>query len=289
MSFSPESCKLRAHIQLPMLCNMDPPCPYCGTRTVWGGFQHGLSLDEGQRWHSALSDFSEKFGPVYYTVLWGEPTADDTLITIFGRRTRDSFVEFVSNVIRPPSEWVRKIDDLQSFGIVASYHPHHWATTDQFCDRLDEMRDLGISVSMVFIVAYPPNFHQAVRHRDEIAQRGWSVALMPYGGDLSGCNYPRDYEGQMWSTLAMDLQRVWGRSDLIRGTDSSPRGVRCRVGMDYVWIDSAGDAMSCYAEASAVKLGNVFERNVSLLTRPTVCRSPHCRCPDMYVYMTRGE
>lgn len=289
MSFSPDTCKLRSHIQLPMLCNMDPPCPYCGTRDTWGGFQHALTLDEGQRWYAALSDFSDRFGPIYYTVLWGEPTADDTLISIFGRRTRDSYVEFVSNVLRPPSEWVGKIDDLDSFGMVASYHPHRWASTAQFCDRLDEMVSRGISISMVFIVAHPPAFSQAVRHRDEITQRGWKVALMPYGGDISGVQYPRDYEGQMWSTLASDLEMNWDRSDLIRGIDSSPRGSLCRVGRDYVWIDASGNVMSCYVETSAIKLGNIFERNVVLMSRPTVCASEHCRCPDMYVYMIEDD
>jgi len=252
---------------------------------MWGTIQHRLTIDEGQRWNAALSDFSDRFGPVYYTVLWGEPTSDDVLISIFGKRTRDSFVEFVSNVIRPPAEWVHRIEDRQNFGIVASFHPHRWESTDQFCDRLDEISELGVSVSMVFIVAYPPNFSQVVIYRDEIARRGWSVSLMPYGGEISGSVYPRDYQGEMWSILSADIKKVWGRSDLIRGIDASPDGVPCRVGMDYVWIASDGGVMSCYSGPSAVKLGNIFDRDVSLLKRPTVCRSRSCGCMDMYIYM----
>lgn len=289
MSYSKDDCKLRAHVQLPMLCNMEPPCPYCGTREDWGGKMHRLNFDEGQRWYSALHDFSEEFGPVYHTVLWGEPTADDVLLKIFGKLTTRLHVEFVSNIVRDPAEWVVAIEDLESFSIVASYHPHYWGTTDRFLRRVDLLRGLGVSVDMVFVLAYPPNFDHCISARDELAAAGLTVALMPFGGEIGGMTYPRDYSGKMWSDLSEDLERMWGRSDLIRGTDERPTGIICRTGIDYVWIGQNGDVYSCYVHDRAMRLGNIFERNVRLLSRPMPCRAERCSCPDMYVYMEQGR
>lgn len=269
---------MRCHINLPMSCNMRPPCPGCGTlRDRISKGTRWLSYDEGAEWFSAIRDLTESVGPLEITALWGEPFADPIFTSFLSRQSWiGNTVEIISNMI--DVEQLYKFDEMPT--IIGSWHPHHWSLED-FMGQVGHARNIGATVSQIFLLAYPEQFEEIVVARDELLEMGESPAIMPFGGIVGGVDYPSGYQSDMWSVICEDLDRVWGGHELIVSTEGH-EGRPCRVGHDYFCISSDGTVSACYM--GGPRLGNVFDRDVVLEPGPICCPFDRCPCPDMWVY-----
>lgn len=75
------------------------------------------------------------------------------------------------------------------------------------------------------------------------------------------------------------VEKIYHTSDWVL---NSPKGKKCRVGKNYVFINQMGDINACYMKAS--KLGNVLDKNLELENN-FICPSETCPCPDMWEYI----
>jgi len=274
-----DTTMLRVHLQLPDVCNMRPECRGCSTAHQRAG--RLLTPAQAQDWWQAITWLRGQHGRLHIVALWGEPTADPILMELLRRAARDNIVEIVSNLVDLGE--LENVPRRADCRLVASYHPHAWAGTEVFWERVMEARRLAWNVYYMLLVGYPGELESTVQDRDWFLEHGEQVAIMPFGGTLGRRLYPRDWSAADWAILAGDLERNWGRSDLMR-PGTALRGMPCLAGSRYLWIGKDGKAQACYQPGSPV-LGNVLQRDLRLLTEPMACPYPNCMCPDQWAYI----
>ena len=255
-----EDCRLRVTWMAPASCNMEPPCPYCSnidTRI----HQPPLGADpqallDGFRWLSEIA------GPLYLSVCYGEPMSNQSTIEIAAELAKYNRVDIVSNLIAPLDVW-EQLACRPNVAVAASYHPHHWTVTE-FLRHRRRIGALGIRMGIVNVVAYPPDdTEQSDSIVQDIRNRGIEVWRLPYGGPYHGVTYPLPSADA--SDTAFDLSKI-----------------RCRTGMDYIAVDTAGTAYRCYTMGEPI--GSILDKSVQLATDAHPCTQQVCSCDDMHQF-----
>ena len=280
-----EDCPLRVTLAAPSSCNMQPPCPYCSNAADRAG--RPPLAGNPNAWTRGLLELGEQHGPLYLSACFGEPLSDPDTVRVLAAVARDNKVDLVSNIIAPPTV-LAPFSRNGNTRIATSYHPHYWATRgglSGFLAQRANYQSSGIDCGSILMVAHPfdlPWLAPDVRKAEE--GTGADVRVMPFHGVWQGRQYPDAYDVDERRVVDKLMARTY---DLDRDfTQRSPRGMRCRAGMDYVYVDPDGLIRQCYMGGEV--LGNLLTQTWEIATEPMVCRWDTCPCPDMWEYVA-GE
>ena len=272
----PDGCRLKVHLQMPLICNMDPPCPYCGIyRSLHS--DDVPPVTDVRRWFVALDDLSRKRGPLHVACLHGEPFADRDLMRVLGRLSEHNLIDCFSNMIRTADVIRESFGVPENLWVTASFHPHHWADVASFAERVADVRSMGVRCDRVFLVAFPPNIPRLQGWIGELVEIGLTPYVMPFTGELSGARYPEAHTDEEWSLISRYLAERFGED----GFMTSRKGRLCRAGIDIVFVDTDGAVRSC-PSGYAHDLGNLLDGTMRTLDAPRPCLAPHCQCPDLW-------
>jgi len=270
-----EDCPLRVTLQMPSSCNMEPPCPYCSN----AAFRKGKPPIQGDPnlWLDGLTWIGEEYGPMYISLCFGDPLSDKDTIAITSELALGNKVDLVSNIICP-------LEDLEilprngNVAIATSFHPYHWSL-DEFLEKREQIVNSGIRCGCVLIVGYPPKIDQIPIWVEQLDSLGIETRVMPFHGMYKQKEYPSSYNEDEKKIVFSEVEKIYKKSDWLL---NSPKGKKCRVGKDYLFIDEYGDIHACYMGQS--KIGNVFDKNIELVD-DFICSFDVCPCPDMWEYL----
>lgn len=271
----PGTHALRATWEVPASCNMHPPCPYCSNlhsrskRPALPGPMAPMLANLLRR--------AEEHGPLYISLVYGEPCSDPETIWAIGQLGRRHQVDVVTNLVfdlEDIVEWPR----TGNIRLCTSFHPHHWRDLEEFVAKRQAVIDSGIYCGLVEIVGYPPSIPQIPRWCESLRAQGISPHVMPFNGTYQGQAYPAAYTPE-------ERALVWGEVESHYGvclTGTNPKGTMCAAGRDYVFIAWDGEVRRCYAWG-APTLGTLQD-GFTLQDGPEPCFASVCDCPDLWRY-----
>jgi MoaA/NifB/PqqE/SkfB family radical SAM enzyme len=89
--------------------------------------------------------------------------------------------------------------------------------------------------------------------------------------------YPESYTEEQWAVVRRYLFDRFGENDFL----ISREGTLCRAGMDVIFVEPDGTAVSCPGTRT-YNLGNLLNGTLRTLDGPRPCLSAICQCPDLW-------
>lgn len=279
-----EDIRLTVYFQIPSICNMRPPCHYCGTLS--DRVEIPSLPCPSQDWWRAVSDLETSHGPMRLCFAFGEPYADIDLVRMLGVLTERNIVDTMTNMLVTRQCIEQYFIDPRNACLGATFHPHAWPSIDDFISEVGATMDLGVRSVSVFILGHPSHIPHLDHWRGKIAdQLGLTSYVTPFLGMHEGRHYPSDYTEEELAKIKGMLIECYGVAEEVF---SGTKGSLCRCGMDFIYVRWNGDVTSC-PEWTSYPLGNLYQGTLEFLAEPMPCRSQRCTSPDMLRFRVDGS
>lgn len=280
----PSKTTYKLFLQVPNSCNMSPRCPYCWVSKEFSASVDGLS-HSADRWLNGLHAAVGLYDVSHVAVMLGEPFSNPGTIRIMGDLSSRCWIDCVSNLMNVENAVRRRFSRPESLLLTASYHPHHWASIDDFTATITSIRRLGVVVGRAFIVGYPPNIPSIGGWKDELEKHDLVVHTTPFFGEVGGLMYPESYTDGERREVCQSMRDNFGQDDLM----ASFKGRLCSAGTEVAYVDSDGDARWCGQPGSPL-LGNILRDEMwEKPIAPIICPMDRCGCPDLWKFVQEAD
>lgn len=256
-------------VQYPSTCNLPVPCPYCYSRP--SVIAEIGTPEQWAEWLLALPGTGHHF-----SFAFGEPTQERCVPLYRAVLDAGHAVTLTTNLYADPA----CLGNLR-MSLCLSWHPHA-IDLPTFAGRRLQCEAQGQHVGDTLAVAYPPYLQHIARWREEYRDfTGDPLKVLAYCGLHDGKRYPEAYTDAERAVVYGDSNPRY--DEPVNWCVESPRGHRCRVGMEYMLIAQDGTARACPNDPQTV-IGDV-RTGITIPTEPVVCRNDRCGCVDLWRYI----
>ena len=237
-------------VNLSWKCNYGN-CPYCWTNQVVRNTELYKMPDKpANEWSEALN----KLDPAIFDFVGGEPLIFPDFINLVGHLDQKHEFAVTSNLFSDNLfDFISLIQPKQCIHFTGSWHPTGKLNLEQFCIRMQMLRDSGFSVSVNVIN------HESIKEKIEEAvvklnSVGIAVLVSPY-------EHP---------------------PDLLNPHDKT---FTCNGGINHYVLNNNGDVYRClswfrHPDRQKAWLGNIFDKSFKKLSEKQTCSLP---CEMHYV------
>ncbi|VVB84499.1 Uncharacterised protein [uncultured archaeon] len=169
---------------------------------------------------------------------------------------------------------------------------------NDFIDKYNCLKNAGFEVFATQVL-YPPVLAKFEKYYDLFRENGIILGPRSFRGNYKYGIYPAGYskterkkilnyleisKSSEMSKYAVTEQLF--EKELVNG-DLSFRGLECKAGKDIVTINYSGDVLRC--PGIPVKMGNIFDGEISLYKENKPCSARICSCPAIGFMGAEGK
>jgi MoaA/NifB/PqqE/SkfB family radical SAM enzyme len=264
-------------------CNFD--CTYCYAKQI-GELRRPppppFSTDE------ILAGFRRELPDWIVDFLGGEPFLFGGFVDMAVRLTSSHLIGMYTNLslTRQALEFARKVDPSRVLFIDCALHPETRELRDPgfrtFIQTIRTFQSAGFNIGVSAVLS-PMTAPRMERDLLALEDEGIRAFIKPFFGASGGRSYPYVLE-QDQAALARRFSpgsaKQSPHAGALRLSRGSFRGTLCSSGVNYLEIESRGDAWRCTTDRhySRECLGNVFAGSFRRPSRPVACQSAMCLC-----------
>ncbi len=239
-------------------------CPYCG---IWENSSDDdmiLSVDD---WKNIWDRIYDLYGSCRIFMSGGEPSVYPGFYDLVDILAQKHHPDICTNLSWNVEKVVNHIPP-ENLTISPTFHPTFAKFSDFFKKAL-RIRDY-LPDNQIYYVAYPGQIDKMPARSKKFKDAGISLVPLPLRGEGYMINSEEEkkiirevspYEGS--EKIDYQLQ------------DTSPRGKKCRAGMDYAMIRVDGNVDRC-SQCRSGEVGRIDSADFRLFKAPEECEKEYC-------------
>jgi len=192
-------------------------------------------------------------------------------------------VNFSSNLV---ADWDKTIKpflssvNTQKLGMGCTLHDSVIEDIDLFFNKVKKIHESGVLLYVGY-VAVPQAIDRIAEYKRRCEEIGVPLILNSLQGSLKGFEnadhekiYPRDYTDSERQTLGLFWDTPHSYKLLIEA--SSPQGMQCSAGKNFIFIDRKGRVYPCNKIKKSI--GSIYKGTIKFQKNDTICPSDRCWC-----------
>ncbi|MDD5504146.1 MAG: radical SAM protein [Candidatus Omnitrophica bacterium] len=199
------------------------------------------------------------------SITGGEPTLHPDFAFIVNNLDRDWAITVTSNLFSPFYRNNSSIKSISRRSGLKFNFSHHFLYTpvDKFIDNLKRVKDGGLYVHIIFIVAHPDHIDDVKRYRDKLLKAHPLVKLQRFTGYYKNTLYPVE---NGYDIECQQQDGIRNYADYRQGfSQKNKEDMFCRMGK--VLFAPNGDIYNCHYKlytAHNDKFGNIFSKGLNI-------------------------
>jgi MoaA/NifB/PqqE/SkfB family radical SAM enzyme len=231
------------------------------------------TMKSGKDWVEALNSIEGRVKKRFLrrakrkkiSITGGEPTLHPDFAYIINNLDKNWNITVTSNLFSPFYEKISSIKQIKKRAGLKFNFSHHflYAPVDKFIENLKRVKDAGLFVHIIFIVAHPAHIEEVKKYRDILLKHHPIVKLQRFTGYYNDTLYPVE---SGYDIECQQQDGIRNYQDYREGFSQKARqDMFCR--MHKVLFAPNGDIYNCHYKlytANADKFGNIFDKNLNV-------------------------
>jgi len=229
-------------------------------------------ISPGKDWVEALNSLADRRKRRFLrrakrkkiSITGGEPTLHPDFVYIVNNLDRDWSITVTSNLFSPfyrDSSSIRRIHRRSGLKFNFSHH-FLYTPVGKFIENLKRVKDSGIFVHIIFVVAHPAHIDDVKRYRDKLLKVHPVVKLQRFTGYHKNILYPVENGYDIVCQQQDGIRNYRNYRDGFSQKDK--KDMFCRMGK--VLFAPNGDIYNCHYKlytAHTDKFGNIFSQGLN--------------------------
>lgn len=250
----------------------------------------------------AIDGFN-KVGPVFLIhISGGEPFLQPNFVELCDGLTKKHYISINTNLsTKNIYDFAEQIDSKRVAFVQCSLHIEERERKNlvkDFIDKYNYLKNAGFEVFTTQVL-YPPVLERFEKYYELFRENGIVLGPRCFKGNYKYVNYPTAYtkkeKNKILRYIELSNSSETSRyastehifeKEFVHG-DLSFRGLPCKAGKDFVTINYNGEVIRCLGEP--IKMGNIFNGEISFFKEPRPCPAKMCVCPAMGLLGAEGK
>ncbi|MHB9154393.1 MAG: radical SAM protein [Endomicrobiales bacterium] len=246
-------------------------CPYCG---VWKDRPENDVLLSPQEWEAVWNRLYDLYGRCHIFVSGGEPSVYPRFYELVQVLARKHFPEICTNLSWDVEKLAPGLSPEQ-FRIAPTFHPS-FADFEAFFKKAVAVKEY-LPDHQVYYVAHPNQIKDMPERSRRLKEHGIKLIPLPLRGDGFVLNSDEEKK------IIEELSPYKGSEKMeFQLQNFSPKGRRCRAGMEYAVIRVNGTVDRC-SQCSDGRVGKLIDPHFTLFKEPAPCEREFCPIESQWI------
>lgn len=255
-------------------------CPYCWWHGRWDKISVHNYYPGIQRLIETWNRIYELYGPVQIDISGGEPFLYPDFLEFLSAVTNYHRLTINTNLSFEAKGMIEIVkNNRNKIKLNATFHPL-FVDFDTFVEKAALLQHNDFSIGVAYL-AWPRQIKDIVVYRKKFKKKGFQLSILTFWGNYAEKKYPGAYTQREKEIISQNLGERSGESFQIEPI--IVQGKLCNAGHTYATIHPDGKTLRCGGgswEKEDSYLGNLFDKDFSLLQEPYPCSSKYCPCNE---------
>lgn len=276
----------KAQWDLTHYCNFN--CEYCYNK------ERSIDFQDKHKSIDGAVAFFDSTSPWEIILGGGEPFLFPKFIELCEKLTLKNYISIVTNLSCSVSDFCSRVNPTKVKGISISAHATQrpgYRSLNTLVSKIHELELNGFPFD-VSQVMYPPLIKTFEELYSFFENHRICLIPKPFEGEFEGKIYPGAYTKEEKDFIDLFLSRSQSSGTAPKKVDEilkfqgsvfSFKDKTCSSGFDNIVILRNGDVVRCWSlkNSTGKSMGNIYQGNVRLYKKPSICNEEVCICPQM--------